>query len=265
MALKLSGYNQTFFDETQLTSMRSSREIVPVILDLMNVSSVIDLGCGTGSWLATFKDCGVASITGVDNASLENAQLQIGRDEVIKHDLTRPFTLESDYDLATCMEVAEHLPGDCAPEIVNNLCRLAPVVLFSAAIPHQGGTGHINEQWPEYWAELFVKNGYVAVDALRPIIWNNHDVAYWYAQNLIFYVRKDVLQNYPKLLEAYNSTNPQRLTLIHPKVYVKSSKSLRNPMFMVLRFGWNLVPRWLRLRLVKPLGEFIWKQVGTKY
>lgn len=265
MQLMFSGYNQTFFDETQFTSMRSSKEIVPIILKLLELKSVIDLGCGTGSWLAAFKANGVPMITGVDNASLQNAQLQIGEDEVIKHDLTEPFSLEQQYDLATCLEVAEHLPAACAPQIVENLCRLAPVVLFSAAIPHQGGTGHINEQWPEYWAELFQKQGYVAVDALRPIIWNNHEVAYWYAQNLIFYVQEDRLQSYPMLEAAHRETNPQRLTLIHPKVYVKSSKSLSNPIYLILRFGWNLVPRWLRLRLVKPLGEFIWRQVGTKY
>lgn len=265
MSILLTGYNQTFFDETQMTSIRSSKEIVPVILDLLNVESVIDIGCGTGSWLSSFNNCGVEDITGVDNASVNNAQLQIPRECVIKHDLTEPFYLDRQYDLVTCLEVAEHLPEKCAPQIVENLCRLGPVVLFSAAIPHQGGTGHINEQWPEYWARLFKKEGYVPVDALRQNLWNNHEVAYWYAQNLIFYVKEELLSKYPVLEKYAALTDADRLTLIHPKVYVKNYRTLRNPVFMVMRFGWNLMPRWIRLRLIKPLGEFIWKQVGTKY
>jgi len=39
------------------------------------------------------------------------------------------------------------------------LVKAAPVVLFSAAIPLQGGTEHVNEQWQSYWAKLFAEHG----------------------------------------------------------------------------------------------------------
>ena len=265
MVLSLGGYNRTFFDETQMTSSRSSAEIVPIIMKLLPVNRVIDLGCGTASWLSTFKAQGADYIRGVDNASVENAELQIPRECVLKHDLTKRFELQETFDLATCMEVAEHLPETCARQIVENLTRLAPVVLFSAAIPHQGGTGHINEQWPEYWANLFDEFGYVPVDALREQIWENENVAYWYAQNLIFYVKSDAVESYPELLPYARRTNKERLTNIHPKTFVKNSKQLKNPALRVMRFGWNLMPRTIRLMLIKPLGNFIWNQVGTKY
>jgi hypothetical protein len=69
---------------------------------------------------------------------------------------------------------------------VADLCSAADVVLFSAAIPGQGGPGseeHPNEQWQSYWAQLFVDAGYHAFDAIRPAIWTDRRIAFWYRQN----------------------------------------------------------------------------------
>jgi SAM-dependent methyltransferase len=258
-------YSSAFYDETLLTSMRSADAVVPLILDLTGAESVVDLGCGTGSWLHVFKKNGVARILGVDRDSLSRANLQIDASEIVQRDLTEKLDIEQTFDLSTCLEVAEHLPAECADKIVQNLTDLAPIVLFSAAIPHQGGTNHINEQWPEYWAALFAARGYRVVDCIRDSIWKNEEVAYWYAQNLLLYVREDVLNNSPKLLEFAKHTNPARLTLVHPKVYVKNYKTLRSPKLFLMRMLWNCLPRAIRLRLVKPLSEVIWKQVSTKY
>ncbi len=258
-------YSAAFYDETLLTSMRSASAIVPLVIDLTGAKSVVDLGCGTGSWLHIFNKCGVERILGVDRDSLSNANLQIDPACIVQHDLTRSLNIEQSFDLATCLEVAEHLPASCAKQIVANLTSLAPIVLFSAAIPHQGGTNHINEQWPEYWAELFAAQGFQAVDCIRETIWKNEDVAYWYAQNLILYVRSDALAARPALHEYARQTNPSRLTLVHPKVYVKNYKTLRSPKVFLMRFIWNLLPRTIRLRVVKPLSQLIWKQVSTEY
>jgi hypothetical protein len=59
------------------------------------------------------------------------------------------------FDLAICLEVAEHLPPEAAEGFIDSLTRLAPVVLFSAAITFQVGNQHLNGQWPDYWATLF--------------------------------------------------------------------------------------------------------------
>lgn len=265
MATILSPYQKSFYDETEITSSRSAQVIVPLILELTGAKSVVDLGCGTGAWLAAFKSFGAEQIAGVDNAALDNANLQIPRDCTYRADLSKPFNLDRKFDLATCLEVAEHLPESSAAGLVGSLTRLAPMVLFSGAIPHQGGTNHINEQWPEYWAAHFAVRGYQAVDCIREAIWKNDDVAYWYAQNLILYVRNDVLANNPKLIEYAKRTDPHRLTFIHPKTYIKNHKSLQKPEVILMRFAWGLLPRWLKVRLAKDLSTEIWKFVSTKY
>jgi hypothetical protein len=62
----------------------------------------------------------------------------------LPHDIATPLPehLVGRFDLAVCLEVAEHLPPERAESFIRELCDLAPVVLFSAAIPGQGGTGH---------------------------------------------------------------------------------------------------------------------------
>jgi 2-polyprenyl-3-methyl-5-hydroxy-6-metoxy-1,4-benzoquinol methylase len=258
-------YSETFFDETQLTSMRSAQVVVPLVLRLTNAKSVVDLGCGTGAWLAEFQRCSAEKICGVDNASLENAQLQVDRSCIIKHDLTKAFALDESFDLSMCLEVAEHLPASCAPQVVENLTKLAGMVLFAAAIPHQGGTGHINEQWPEYWAQMFSARGYRAIDCFRDTIWQDENVAYWYAQNLLLYVREDVLRLRPDLNELAKRTNASQLARVHPKTYIKNQRAATSPKMMLMRFAWNSLPRFIRVRLVKPLGELIWKHVSTEF
>ena len=99
----------------------------------------------------------------------------------MSHDLTKNLKLNKTFDLAMSLEVAEHLPSDQAEIFVETLTKLAPVILFSAAIPGQGGMGHINEQWPDYWVNLFIKKGYQPIDYIRRKICNNDRVQWWYA------------------------------------------------------------------------------------
>lgn len=99
-----------------------------------------------------------------------------------------------------CLETAEHLPPERADSFVEDLVKLAPVVVFSAAIPGQGGTDHLNEQWPEYWAQRFRKLSYVVVDTLRMRFWSNEAMSAMYAQNSILYVRKDVYDSSAEII-----------------------------------------------------------------
>ena len=91
------------------------------------------------------------------------------------------------YDLAISIEVAEHIEPGNAEEFVRLLTGLSDTVLFSAAIPGQGGTGHVNEQWPEYWAALFRASGYGAMDCLRTKIWDDAQIPFWYRQNCLIF------------------------------------------------------------------------------
>jgi SAM-dependent methyltransferase len=180
-------YNPKFYRELA-SAQESAREVLPLILDIIKPASAIDIGCGTGNWLAIAHELGVRDILGIDGPWVK-AHLAIPAEKFNEHDLSTPLKVDHRFDLALSLEVAEHLPASAARGFVQGLCDAADVVLFSAAIPGQGGRRHVNEQWPAYWAELFAGCGYQCYDFLRPRIWSNPRVTWHYAQNSLIFAR----------------------------------------------------------------------------
>jgi len=227
-------------------SKRSARVVVPLILEWVRPASVVDVGCGLGMWASIFSELGVETVHGMDGHSVPTGELLIPEKDFIAVDLSKPVAATRHYDLVVSLEVAEHLPAATAATFVQTLTSLGPVVMFSAAIPHQRGANHVNEQWPEYWARLFAKRGYRAVDCLRPRIWNDENVEPYYCQNTIVYVCKDKLANYPVLAASVLAADDLPLSLIHPHYYLKRTSfqdtslkwwglKLRHYLFAVLR------------------------------
>ena len=212
-------YNPKFYRELA-SAQESAREILPLVLDVVKPASVIDIGCGTGNWLAIAHELGVRDILGIDGPWVK-AQLAIPPEKFIEHDLSTPLKLDRRFDLALSLEVAEHLPPSTAQIFVQSLCDAADVVVFSAAIPGQGGRRHVNEQWPAYWAELFADCGYQGYDFLRPRIWSNPRVTWHYAQNSLIFAR--VGSRHP----FGEPATP--LPLVHPVLWSSQVARMRNP------------------------------------
>jgi Methyltransferase domain len=183
-------------------------------------STAIDVGCGVGTWLSVLAENGVADVWGIDGDYVDRTLLQIPLERFLPHDLTMPIQLERRFDLVLCLEVAEHLPADSAPVLIDSLVNLGPVIAFSAAIPYQGGTHHVNEQWPEYWTRHFATKEYVPVDFLRRQIWQLHDVQWWYAQNILLFVERAYLNSNSFLRQEAENTPPSPPSLVHPVKYL---------------------------------------------
>jgi hypothetical protein len=150
---------------------------------------VIDFGCGVGTWLRAFTENGVTDIHGLDGAYVKNSQLEILAEQFSAVDLTKIGPSMRKYDVALCLEVAEHLPSSAAENLIDALTGSSDIIVFSAAIPHQPGTDHINCRPQSYWARLFAKRGFSPIDCLRSQIWDNEVVEYYYGQNTIVYVK----------------------------------------------------------------------------
>ncbi|MEG4851629.1 glycosyltransferase [Microcoleus sp. B5-D4] len=226
-----SSYTRDFYQLIGEGTRSSAREIIPLLLDLLQPilpKSVVDVGCGTGSWLAAFQKLGIADCLGIDGDYVDRTILQIPLNQFQSADLKQPLQINRKFDLAISLEVAEHLPATCAENFVNSLTQLAPVILFSAAIPFQGGVEHVNEQWPEYWVYYFQKKGYAVIDCLRKKIWNNEKVEPWYAQNILIFVKQEHLSGYPRLVNEYQNTDLNQLAIVHPKIYFYSLQAARN-------------------------------------
>lgn len=223
---KLAPYGRSFFEGHREGSGRSADAIVPLLIEAVEPSSVVDVGCGQGVWLSAFRSRGVTDVFGVDGDWVDTRSLEIPPACFASADLAKPLNLDRRFDLVLSLEVAEHLPAASAVTFVRSLVALGPVILFSAAIPFQGGVSHVNEQWPDYWAGLFERHRYVAVDYIRPIVWNNPDVVWWYAQNAMIFVQEDILPRFSRLAEAAKVSN-RRLSLVHPRRYLAAVEDSR--------------------------------------
>jgi SAM-dependent methyltransferase len=214
-------YNRDFYKIHQSGSRRSARVIVPLVLELIRPQSVVDVGSGTGTWLSVFNEFGIIEFLGLDGDWVDRNALEIPADSFLSCNLTKPFRLDRQFDLVVSLEVAEHLPIECAETFVDSLSRLGDVILFSAAIPCQGGTNHVNEQWPDYWVNLFKQKDYVAIDRVRDQIWQSEIVEWWYAQNIILLIGRDSLEKYPLLKKEAETTATRKLSIVHPRSYLE--------------------------------------------
>lgn len=223
----MNAYTESFYERQSKETYSSAEVIVPLLLEFAEPRSVIDVGCGTGSWLRTFGEHGVKELRGFDGPWLDVDKLLIPQELFTHADLDKPLQVDRRFDLAISLEVAEHLKPESAAGFVESLTSLSDVVAFSAAIPFQGGHLHLNEQWPEYWAQLFEKRGYVTVDCLRLRLWNERNVFYWYRQNLLVYVKREALERYPKLAQAQKASWGA-LPFVHPALYIPGAAFLRH-------------------------------------
>jgi SAM-dependent methyltransferase len=153
-------------------------------------TSLLDVGCGTGTWLHAAAELGILNLFGVDGILVKDDLLRCPKEIVDRVDLTANFDLGRRFDVAICMEVAEHLPESAAGLLISSLVAHSDVILFSAACPGQPGQHHVNCRWPAYWQKIFNNHGYSCDDSIRWQIWEDQRIEPWYRQNM-FWARRD--------------------------------------------------------------------------
>ncbi len=181
-------YTERYYNRISESAIVSARQVFSALaFEGIKPTSVIDIGCGVGEW---GKNTSFYYI-GVDH-NVPKKALIIPEDRYYDFDLTsvKPFLVSGKYDLVLCLEVLEHIPEQYADQVIKLLCSLGDMVLFSAAIPYQGGVGHVNEQWQSYWAKKFMDNGfYQSKVKVRDIINDDPLIDIWYRQNIVLYER----------------------------------------------------------------------------
>jgi SAM-dependent methyltransferase len=229
-------YNRLFYTEINERALRSAKIIWPIVIDILpKFHSVVDFGCGEGVWLSVVQQYGIENVKGLDGHWVDKEYLRIDKQNFMEVNFEKSIYLDSKYDLAISLEVAEHLPQCVAKQFIDSLTKVSDYILFSAAIPFQGGTDHFNEQCPEYWNNLFNEKGYVAVDCLRKNIWNNSQISTPYKQNIMIFVKRE-LMNSIKSSEADFCINHPPLFLIHPDRYLLMVKTNLNDISLLKAF-----------------------------
>ena len=180
-------YSGDFYSYIDAGSRRSARAVASLLLPEIQIDSLLDIGAGHGAWAAEWLAAGVGDVLAVDGDYVRSDQLAVPAKNFRAHDLATPLDLKRRFDLVQTLEVAEHLPHDKADLFIGNLIRHGDVILFSAAVPHQGGEHHVNEQPPEYWRQKFMTQRYAAFDFLRPGLAGHGEVMPWYRFNSYIY------------------------------------------------------------------------------
>lgn len=191
---------------------------------------------------------GVHQVLGIDGDYVNRDKLRIAEHEFQSQDLSGPLSINKRFDLVISLEVAEHISEENSDNFVKSLTNLGEVVLFSAAIPGQGGTDHINEQWPSYWAEKFLAHGYLPVDCIRKRVWDDEKIMYWYAQNILIFTHKEYLKSHSELLQEYEQQNLSQLNLVHCNNYWDKCQEIDRLQELIVWYKQQCEPRNLLLR-----------------
>ena len=245
-------YDRSDYTRWQTTARSSAAAIVPEVMSIVQPRSVVDVGCGSGAWAAEFIARGVADVLAIDGAYVDRDVLAIPSRHFLRCDLTEDFAAAAGrrFHLALCLEVAEHLPVAAGDALIRRLAFLADRVLFSAAIPGQGGRNHVNEQWPSYWDSRFREVGLVPSDVIRPRFWNRHDIAVWYRQNMFLYTPAGDRVRFEE------HVRPLPSDIVHPELWNRAQRQIARLQAPItvrrsVRLTVKAVGRSLRRRLLR--------------
>lgn len=209
-------YEQSFFNYLDRSSSVSAARFLEIFDIGIPVSSVLDVGCGRGAWLAEWRRRGVMDVLGVDGHYVDPDQLLVPKENFRHHDLAEPLDIGRRFDLVECLEVAEHVEEQKADILLGSIVRHADIVLFSAAVPGQGGEYHVNERPLEYWADKFADVDYRCFDCVRYKVLHCDEIEPWYRYNTLLYVHKDVVDRLPDWVIGSERRPGERLRNVAP-------------------------------------------------
>jgi SAM-dependent methyltransferase len=209
----------------ELANRFSANRILGILEEYLQPKSALDVGCGLGTWLSVMQERGIGDVQGIDGPWLKPQEALCDPAVLRVVDLETSFDLGRQYDLVVCLEVAEHLAQKAAEQFVECLVRHSSVILFSAAIPFQGGHHHVNEQFLSYWVTLFAKHEYQPLDIFRGQIWHDQQVLWWLRQNIVLFVHDSVIAGHEKLRRVAEQQSAP-MSVVHPDVYVSRIQDL---------------------------------------
>lgn len=221
----MSVYNDNFYLDNR-TRIKSAEEFLSHLFKYYKPKSLVDVGCGRGAWLKVAQNLGVNNLLGIDGKwNKEKLILKNTKKSKVKFiykNLNHFFKAEKKYDLAICLEVAEHLNSSSAVNLVKSIINLSNAIVFGAAYNMQGGVMHINEREHSYWGKLFLNNNFIVFDIFRPNLWKRNNISFWYRQNTFLFIKKK-----SKIIKILNKNNIYPLSntdfmdCIHPELFYR--------------------------------------------
>lgn len=148
------------FKRIQDEERPQAERLAKYVISTYEPKYVVDVGCATGLYLKPFYEAGINAF-GLELEKIPPEITDIPARYIFEINLSQPIPLVPYCnDLAFCLEVLEHIEAEEALVALDNLTKMARRIIFSAAIPGQGGHGHINCQPKEYWLKAFANRGF---------------------------------------------------------------------------------------------------------
>ena len=218
-------YNEEFWGVNHGNyNYKSAKIILPILFNHYKPNSIIDVGCGIGTWLKAAKELGINKFVGIDGNEIEEDFLLVSRKYIKIDNLETHKNINNEkYDLAISVEVAEHLHNNCSVHFVKTLTSYSDVVLFSAAIPYQEGEHHINCNPPQFWVDIFKKYGYDCYDFRNDLMNMWEKVNPCYSQNILLFAK----EKYRNTFMKFNLTE-KPIFYYHP-AYVDAIVNNKDP------------------------------------
>jgi len=229
---KTATYTKEFFKHQGETARASAPAIIELVLNGLKENPVVvtDIGCGGGEFLKElYNHIEVGKTAGYDGkwaSCFTNPGAVLPTEYYFEWDIEKEkvpeFVWDDPVDLTFCLETLEHLTPEAGDRVLDYFEDHSNIVILSAGAPGQGGTDHINLQTPGYWAERMAERGFGCEDYLRPLLWENQAVSWWYSQNILFFYKDESNVDFDRICsyldEAFNN-GP--LHYVHPKMILE--------------------------------------------
>ncbi|MFA6995137.1 MAG: methyltransferase domain-containing protein [Patescibacteria group bacterium] len=195
MAVETHIYDNRFFRNTIKLEASSAFEFTALVLKYYTPASLVDIGCGAGIYLKEFNKKGIKNLLGLDGSPAAGEEFLLDKHKLVIFDLAKKYKFKKKYDLALCLEVAEHLREKDADVLIETITEAADNIIFSAAVPGQGSRsiGHINEQPHNYWIEKFKNKNFsylkLRTEKMRAEM-KARGVVWWIVNNLMIFELK---------------------------------------------------------------------------
>lgn len=207
------------FKNSILRTYNAAKKIAPIVSESIGVpKSIVDLGGGAGAFLKAFKELGTEKVVCIDHPSITAEDLLINQNEFLPCNLNKELPSPIKSELAISTEFAEHVSKDRSKSVVDFLTSCSNIILFSSAIPRQGGIEHINEQRPSFWRNLFQSRGYERVDIIRQKIIFDRSIPFWFPQNLFLYVNQKLLEQDQLNISVQSQFIPPEFEIVHSRI-----------------------------------------------
>jgi len=190
-------YSYKYYNRHLVKYKEWENDVGKYIFNTFSPDSILDLGCGVGSYIEGALLAGCKKVLGIE-LNFDNAKeyfTDLICPYIISGDVTINLKLQCKFDCVISFEVGEHIEPDGTQGFINNLTSYTnKYIIFTAASPGQRGTGHINLLDKNIWIESVVKKGFVyrgdLVDKCK-IDWKEFNVESYIIKNLMIF-RKDI-------------------------------------------------------------------------